>query len=440
MKNKKMIFGLLITLFVFNSACNLFSTKKKLETSIILEVSVESILRSVSGGNDNPIFLEAIDYTNEKYYINNETYINIFAKAFDKVAPDARLAAIFNTIELRDKIDFNSTNDEVLEVLGNEVDNRIDRIVDILRIRIDRYGIRNQNIQRIDGSDRILIELPAIENIDRIRRLVTARAKLEFWETYNNTEVFPFLLQANEKIKEIEKKEDELKTEEYTSAEVSEIVEAEEQETEDSVSLTESQSDEKYPLFSVLPPSVNQAGQLIEGSVIGMAHYNDTAKVNEYLNMKQVRSIFPRDMAFKWNVKPYQFDDTESFYELHAIKITGRDGNPPLDGDVVTDVRSEFDQNTGNAQVSMNMNVDGAKTWARLTKNNVGNFIAIVLDDYVFSAPKVNQEITGGRSSISGDFTVEEAKDLVNILRTSSMPAKVFIVEENRITKEKVDK
>src|SRR6056297_1343509 len=411
MKNKKMIFGLLITLFVFNSACNLFSTKKKLETSIILEVSVESILRSVSGGNDNPIFLEAIDYTNEKYYINNETYINIFAKAFDKVAPDARLAAIFNTIELRDKIDFNSTNDEVLEVLGNEVDNRIDRIVDILRIRIDRYGIRNQNIQRIDGSDRILIELPAIENIKRIRRLVTARAKLEFWETYNNPEVFPFLLQTNEIIKEIEKKKEELKT-------------------KDSVSVTESQIDERYPLFSVLSPSVNQSGQLIEGSVIGMAHYNDTSKVNEYLNMKQVRSIFPRDISFKWHVKPYKHDDTQSFYELHALKITGRDGKPPLDGDVVTDARSEFDQNTGSAEVSMSMNADGAKIWARLTKNNVGNFIAIVLDNYVYSAPRVNQEITGGRSSISGHFTVEEAKDLANILKSGKLPAPAQIMQE----------
>jgi len=421
MKNKKIILGLLITLFVFNSACNLFSTKKKLETNIILEVSVESILRSVSGGNDNPSFFEAIDYANEKYYVNNEPYINIFAKAFDKIDPDARLAAIFNTIELRDKIDFDSTNDEVLEVLRNEVDKRIDRIIDILRIRIDRYGIRNQNIQRIDGSDRILIELPAIENIKRIRRLVTARAKLEFWETYNNPEVFPFLLQTNEIIKEIEKKKEELKT-------------------KDSVSVTESQIDERYPLFSVLSPSVNQSGQLIEGSVIGMAHYNDTSKVNEYLNMKQVRSIFPRDISFKWHVKPYKHDDTQSFYELHALKITGRDGKPPLAGDVVTDARSEFDQNTGSALVSMSMNADGAKIWARLTKNNVGNFIAIVLDNYVYSAPRVNQEITDGRSSISGDFTVEEAKDLVNILRTLSMPATVSIVEENRITKEKVDK
>ncbi|HSH52891.1 MAG TPA: hypothetical protein VK982_14290, partial [Bacteroidales bacterium] len=352
MKNKKIILGLLITLFVFNSACNLFSTKKKLETNIILEVSVESILRSVSGGNDNPSFLEAIDYANEKYYVDNEPYINIFAKAFDKIDPHAQLAAIFNTIELRDKIDFNSTNDEVLEVLRNEVDKRIDRIIDILRIRIDRYGIRNQNIQRIDGSDRILIELPAIENIERIRRLVTARAKLEFWETYNNPEVFPFLLQANEIIKEIEKEEEELKA-------------------KDSVSVTEAQIDERYPLFSVLSPSVNQSGQLIEGSVIGMAHYNDTSIVNEYLNMKQVRSIFPRDISFKWHVKPYKHDDTQSFYELHALKITSRDGKPPLDGGVVTDARSEFDQNTGSALVSMSMNADGAKIWARLTKNNV---------------------------------------------------------------------
>jgi SecD/SecF fusion protein len=181
----------------------------------------------------------------------------------------------------------------------------------------------------------------------------------------------------------------------------------------------------------VLQPSIHpQTGQLMSGSVIGMAHYSDTAKVREYLSMPQVNSIFPRDIKFFWHVKPYKYDDTESYYELHAIKATGRNGQAPLDGDAVTDARSEFGQNQGNAQVTMSMDAEGAKTWARLTKNNIGGFIAIVLDGYVYSAPRVNSEIRGGNSQIEGDFTIAEAKDLANILKSGKMPASANIIQE----------
>ncbi len=422
--------------------------------NVILEISVEDIIKGMANNSTDSTFRAALKQAKEYKLDSREDFITLFGRAFNEIDPDARLAAIFNTIELKDKIDFNSTNEEVLDVIREESKDAIDNSFNIINSRIDRFGVVQPNIQRLEGqAGRVMVSLPGVKDQGRVRDLLQGTANLEFWETYNNTDVYSFLLQANEKIKEIEsakkemEKTEETPAEEDIESEVSETVEAEEQETEDepslldqlesdetqedSVSLTESQIDERYPLFSVLRPSINpQSGQPMDGSVIGMAHYSDTSKVNEYLNMKQVRSIFPRDMTFKWHVKPYKYDDSESFYELHAIKITGRDGKPPLDGDVVTDARSEFDQNSGSAEVSMSMNADGAKIWARLTKNNVGNFIAIVLDNYVYSAPRVNQEITGGRSSISGDFTVEEAKDLANILKSGKLPAPARIIQE----------
>ncbi|PLX17910.1 MAG: protein translocase subunit SecD, partial [Marinilabiliales bacterium] len=298
-----------------------------------------------------------------------------------------------------------------------------------------------------------MVELPGVKDQERVRDLLQGTANLEFWETYNNTQVYGYLLKANEVIYEIEKAERELAKTEEESIEVKDQTElaseqenVEEQEGEelalldqlesdsiaqDSTDLNQAQITERYPLFSVLRPSINSnTGQPMEGSVVGMAHYSDTSKVNAYLNKEQVKTVFPRDMMFKWHVKAYKYDESESFYELHAIKVTGRDGKAPLDGDVVTDARSEFDQNSGSAEVTMSMNADGAKTWARLTKNNVGNFIAIVLDNYVYSAPRVSQEITGGRSNISGDFTVNEAKDLANILKSGKLPAPARIIQE----------
>jgi len=421
--------------------------------NVILEISVEDIIKAMANNSKDSTFRAAIERANEYQKESREDYITLFGRAFNEIDPDARLAAIFNTLELKEKVDFNSTNSEVLDVIRAESKDAIDNSYNILRSRIDRFGVVQPNIQRLEGqTGRIMVELPGVKDQKRVRDLLQGTANLEFWETYNNTEIYPFLLQANERIHELEQAKKEIEKQE--TSEESEVVEEvadeldaeeegveedlslldqiESEETkEDTAALTDNQLTERYPLFSKLRPSINpRTNQPMEGSVIGMAQYTDTAEVNDYLNMKQVRSIFPRDISFKWHVKPYKHDETESFYELHALKVTGRDGKPPLDGDVVTDARSEFDQNTGSAEVSMTMNADGAKTWARLTKNNVGSFIAIVLDDYVYSAPRVNQEITGGRSSISGDFTVEEAKDLANILKSGKLPAPAQIMQE----------
>ncbi len=415
--------------------------------NVILEISVEDIIKAMANNSKDTTFKQALSLAKEYSKESREDYITLFGRAFNEIDPNAKLAAVFNTIELKDKVDFNSTNEDVLKVIREESKDAIDNSFNILRSRIDRFGVVQPNIQRLEGSTgRIMVELPGVKDQERVRDLLQGTANLEFWETYNNTQVYGYLLQANEAIYGIEKAQKELEKSEEAVVEVEETVTEEQiEETEelslldqlesdsiaqDSTDLTQNQIAERYPLFSVLRPSINpQSGQPMEGSVVGMAHFSDTSEVNKYLKMDQVSSVFPRDMVFKWHVKAYKYDESASYYELHAIKVTGRDGKAPLDGDVVTDARSEFDQ-SGGAEVSMAMNADGAKTWARLTKNNVGGFIAIVLDDYVYSAPRVNQEITGGRSSISGDFTVNEAKDLANILKSGKLPAPARIIQE----------
>ena len=414
---------------------------------VILEISVEDIIKGMANNSKDTTFQKAISLAKEYSKESRDDYVTLFGRAFNEIDPNAKLAAIFNTIELKDKIDFNSTNEDVIKIIREESKDAIDNSFNILRSRIDRFGVVQPNIQRLEGSGRIMVALPGVKDQDRVRDLLQGTANLEFWETYNNTQAYTYLLQANEVIYEIEQAQKELNKTEETVIETEEVRTEEPKEeseelslldklesdsiAQDSTDLTQNQIAERYPLFSVLRPSINQqSGQPMDGSVVGMSHYSDTSKVNAYLKMSHVISVFPRDMKFKWHVKPFKYDESDSYYELHAIKVTGRDGKAPLDGDVVTDARSEFDQNSGSAEVSMGMNADGAKTWARLTKNNIGNFIAIVLDDYVYSAPRVNQEITGGRSSISGDFTVNEAKDLANILKSGKLPAPARIIQE----------
>ncbi len=395
-----MISACVLVAFIF--ATFTLSCKKKLENKFLVRVSVEELFLSLSNNSKDEKFLEALSVANDMQRARSESYVTLFGKAFNKVDSKARLAKIFSTIDLRNKINFSSTNEEVLEVLQEQMDQVINKTINILKTRIDHYGIRHQNIQRVDNSENILIELPEVENIESIKKLIETTAKLEFWETYENPEVYQYLNEANKKIREAREK----------------IVED-----------TAQQMAKEYPLFNILKPMANSNGQLINTPVVGVAHFNDTAKVNQYLQMKKIRSIVPRDLEFHWGVKPY--DDNEEFYPLYAIKKTGREGKAPLTGEVVKDVNAQFGRNQARAEVLMSMNAEGAKIWARLTKNNVQKFIAIVLDGYVYSAPRVNQEITGGQSSISGDFTVKEAKELANVLKSGKLPAPVRIIEEN---------
>ncbi|MFO7922659.1 MAG: protein translocase subunit SecDF [Bacteroidales bacterium] len=419
--------------------------------NVTLEVSSYEIIRALSNYSSDPTFVKALDLAREYQRTSNEDFITLFGRAFETVDPNARLAAIFSTVELRDRISYNSTNQEVLSVVRDEVEKAIDNSFNILRSRIDRFGVSQPNIQKLETHGRILVELPGIKEPERVRSLLQGTANLEFWETYENQDIYPFLVEANERIKEIEEAQRALTPDEQTEITTApgpgtedELLPADEPGTQeeslldlldrDTTELDEDMAPEQmlaeFPLFSILNPSVGPDGQLMGGSVIGVAEYRDTARVNEYLNIPQVRQLFPRDLRFFWGVKPPRYDDTESFYELHAIKVTSRDGQPPLDGDVITDARVEFGQTQASAEVTMAMNAEGARIWARLTKENIGRAIAIVLDDYVYSAPRVDQEITGGRSQITGDFSITEAQDLSNVLRSGALPAPARIIQE----------
>ncbi len=409
--------------------------------NVTLEVEVRDIIRAMSNYSTDETFVKALARADELRKNSQDDYVTLFGRAFEEIDPNAKLASVFNTLELRDRVNFNTTNAEVLNIIREETNAAIDNAFNIIRTRIDRFGVAQPNIQHLQTRGRILVELPGVKDQSRVRTLLQGTANLEFWETYENQEVYPFLLQANERIKELE----DLKTanEPVESSDETASTEADTTKTENSL-LAEMEAEKadssatgidnladfqkQYPLFAVLNPSTDQSGQLFPGPAIGIAQAKDTSKVNAYLNSPQVKSLFPRDMMFRWTAK--SVDQAGNFYRLIAIKVTTRDGRAPLTGDVITDARQDYDQRGSNPEVSMQMNPEGAKIWQRMTKENVGKSIAIVLDGYVRSFPTVNGEIPGGRSSITGLESIEEAQDLANVLKSGKMPAPAHIVEE----------
>lgn len=421
--------------------------------NVTLEVSVRDLIRAMSNYSNDSTFVAALNRASQMQRESQEDFVTLFGRAFEEVDPNARLASIFNTLELRDRINFNTSNAEVLDVIRQETDAAIDNSFNILRTRIDRFGVAQPNIQQLQTKGRILVELPGVKDQNRVRNLLQGTAKLEFWETYENQEVYPYLLQANERIKNMQTNgfmnpEDgqaadttaaqqdtasETATEETAQADttesslLSELESGAEGDTTAGVeTLQELQKD--YPLFAVLNPSTTQQGNLLQGPVVGIAHAKDTALINEYLQKEQVNSLFPRNMMFRWTAN--SVDESGSYFRLIALKSTTRDGQAPLDGDAIVDARQDFDQFGSNPEVAMTMNSEGGKVWQRMTKENIGKSIAIVLDDYVRSFPTVQNEISGGRSSITGLESIEEAKDLANILKSGKMPAPARIIQE----------
>lgn len=419
--------------------------------NVTLEVSVVDIVRALAGDKDNPVFTQAIDLAIEKQKDSQEDFVTLFGQSFKEVDPNASLAAIFNSVELKDRINFNSTNDQVLKVIREETKGAIDRTFNILRTRIDRFGVAQPNIQQLQTAGRILVELPGIKEPERVRKLLQGTAQLEFWETYQFPELVSFFEEANRRLAEEAAPETADTT---TLAQEEEVPETPSEVTSDTTLLAQtdttgsslldkiadstemddrSASFEKYakenPLFAYLNPAIfpNAQGQYYpgEGATVGFAAIKDTARVNAML--QKVKNIFPRDMKLMWTVKPEK--DRPNLLELMALKVTSRDREAPLGGDAVIDARQDYDQN-GRVEITMLMNSEGAKTWKRLTGDNIGKQIAIVLDNYVYSAPRVNNEIPNGRSSISGNFTVEEALDLANILKAGKLPAPARIVQE----------
>lgn len=410
--------------------------------NVILEVSVVDVLKSLSNYSTDTTFVRALEMAKQaqKAEGGQTNFVTLFGQCFEKIDPNASLAAIFNTSATRGKMDFKSTNAEVLNVLRDETEAAISNSFQILRTRIDRFGVAQPNIQRLGNTGRILVELPGIKDSERVRKLLQGTANLEFWETYDNTEVYQYLAEANAKIKEI----NDLKAKETVEDSNEEVVEEVDAETtSESNSLidklaadsTENVADvnsadaaKNYPLFSLLNPYFTQDGRLRPGASVGFCHFKDTAAVNAMLNEPLVKALFPRNLKLLWSVK--SFDEGGNFFELIAIKVTSRDGQPALSGDVVTDASDEYAQGRGVSEVSMSMNAEGARKWARITKENIGKSVAIVLDNYVYSYPTVQSEIKGGRSSITGNFTVAEAKDLANILKSGKMPAPARIEQE----------
>ena len=460
--NSEKVFDILITEYTY-SECKQRELNLGLDLkggmNVTLEVMVIDVVKALSNNSKDEIFNAAIANTLKAQEDSQEDFVTLFGMEYEKLAPapNTGLSVLFSTPDLRDKVDFTKTNQEVIKVLKIEVEDAISRSFNILRSRIDRFGVTQPNIQRLETAGRILVELPGIKDPERARKLLQSTAQLEFWETYEYNELFQAFESANVYLRSIEAGTDESKeviteeTIEEVAIEVPEEVKDSVGENEDEVEPEESSlladlledslstdstnkglSFEEFaaenPLYAVLYPNVNQqTGQLNPGPVVGVCAVKDTAEVNAYLNDKAVRKFFPIDVIFSYTVKPYDADG--KFVQLVALK-SDRGGKAAMEGDVVTDASEAFGQFSSTAEVSMQMNAEGAKQWKRLTADNIGKSVAIVLDGYVYSYPTVQAEIAGGRSSITGNFTLNEAKDLANILKSGKLPAPARIIEE----------
>ena len=470
--------------------------------NVTLEVSVIDVIKSMANYSTDATFNGALQKALELQKESDEDFVTLFGRAFQEIDAGAQLAAVFATRENQEKIKYNSTNEEVLEVISVEATDAINRSFDILRARIDKFGVSQPNIQKLETAGRILVELPGVKEPERVRKLLQGTAKLEFWETYENKEVYPYLEEANNKLKEIagdSKKNDLLSTiidtEESADNDSitadnepvdSESTEVETDEVDDSIaeeevadtpssllnelgvdneggeasdsdtsevaslleqlggtdtlggadSLSDGQSFTQFanenPLFAVLRPAIfqDESGKYFpgDGPVVGYVAVKDTGKVEGYLKNEKLKSIFPRDIRFMWVNKPY--DEQEKFVQLVAIRVTSREGRAPLEGDVIVDARQDYGQFSNQPEISMTMNSEGAKIWKRMTSENIGKSIAIVLDNYVYTFPNIIGEIPNGRSSITGAFTIKEAQDIANILKAGKLPAPARIVEE----------
>lgn len=408
--------------------------------NVTMEVSVPDIIRVLSGNNTSETFTKAMALAQEKQKSSGTDFVTLFIESFKEVDPNAQLASVFSTFELKDKVNFNSTNDEVEKVIREEVDGAVNNSFKVLRTRIDRFGVVQPNIQKLSQPGRILIELPGVKEPERVRKLLQGSANLEFWETYDLAEILPQLIQINNELAqrnattEVQKTPAETATQEVKKDTVQndDLAALMDSLQTDSAELTQEEQLAQYkkqnPLFAILNPSVNQAGQAYRGPAVGMVHYTDTAAVTAMLNSQIAKQVLPRDLRFAWTVKA--IDEAGSVYQLIALKAQ-RDGHASLEGDVITDARADFSQTSAYANVSMTMNAEGAKAWQRITKENIGKSIAIVLDGFVYSFPTVQNEISGGSSQITGNFTVEEAKDLANTLNSGKMPAPARIIQED---------
>ena len=409
--------------------------------NVILEVSIPDVIKALADNKPDENFNQALATAAKQATNSQDDVITLFIKEYHRIAPDAKLSELFATQQLKDKVNQKSSDAEVEKVLRSEVKAAVENSYNVLRTRIDRFGVVQPNIQSLeDRMGRIMVELPGIKEPERVRKLLQGSANLEFWETYTAKELLPVMQSVDNKLRDV------LATTASTTTDSTEVIATEEVVAEatpakaisaaDSIaaalkgnqqeaSINMEQIKKEHPLMAIL--QLNSSGQ---GPIIGYANYKDTAEINKYLAMREVIAELPKDLRLKWGVAPADFDKKGQTFELYAIKSTERNGKAPLEGDVVTDAKDDFDQH-GKPSVSMSMNTDGARRWAQLTKQNIGRSIAIVLDNYVYSAPNVSTEITGGNSIITGNFSPEQSKDLANVLKSGKMPAPAHIVQED---------
>ena len=407
--------------------------------NVILEVSVPDVLENLADHKVDAAFVKSMKEARAEHEVSQSDFITLFINAFKKNAPGRHLSEIFATQQLQGKVSPNSSDKDVEKVLRTEVQSAIDNSFLVVRTRIDKFGVVQPNIQKLEGQQgRIMVEMPGINEPERVRKLLQGSANLEFWETYNSDEIIPYLSQLNQREANHRSgaKEEvaDSAANDTASVAAAEKAEAKAQakaafktkknaKADDAAAMADAKK--QNPLFSIFQPSGN--GAL---SLVGYASARDTAEVNKIIYSALAKQILPADCRLLWSAKPADGIQAKNIYELHAIKVTTTNGRAPIEGDVVIDAKDQFNNLTGSPEVSMTMNSDGARRWAALTKANVGKAIAIVLDGTVYSAPRVNGEISGGQSSISGNFTIEDTKDLANTLKSGRMPAPAHIVQE----------
>ena len=419
----------------------LYSYQKCLETQIglgldlkggmnvVLEISVPDVVDFLADHKQDAAYQKALEVAKQEEMTSQKDFISLFVDAFHKEAPGHKLAEIFATQQLKGKVSTQSTDEEVEKALREEVAAAIDNSYNVVTNRIDQYGVVQPNIQKLEGQEgRLMVEMPGIREPERMRKLLQGSANLEFWETYNNQEVTPYLAQLDQRLANGDTKVDTTATDSTKKVQAKAAATPKFALNKNNAAKGEDAQmaalKKMHPLLSML--------QTIPGdalSLVGYANVRDTAEINKLIYGQLAKQILPSDLKLLWGAKPEDGLNKKNVYGLYALKITTSDGRAPLEGDVVTDAKDDFDQH-GRPQVSMTMNSEGAREWAALTKANVGKAIAIVLDGVVYSAPRVNGEISGGQSSISGNFTIEDTKDLANTLKSGRMPAPAKIVQE----------
>lgn len=408
--------------------------------NVVLEVSVPDVISVLADHKTDPAFVKSMNEAKQEEETSQDDFISLFVKSYHKNAPGHRLAEIFATQQMKGKVSTQSTDAEVERALRAEVQSAVDNSFNVVRNRIDKFGVVQPNIQKLEGqTGRIMVEMPGIKEPERVRKLLQGSANLEFWETYNSQEIVPSLAQLNQRFAALDSTSATAAPADTAKADTTAAKAgadkgslaaalaakgtAKKAGSKDADAQAE-QIRRQNPLFSVFQPMQGNAL-----SVVGYAVARDTADVNKIIYSDIARQVLPSDLKLVWSAKPVDFDKTGTIYELHAIKVTEPSGRAPLEGNVITTARDGFTQ-MGQPCVTMQMNSDGARRWAQLTKANINRAIAIVLDNSVYSAPRVNGEISGGNSEITGNFTIEETKDLANTLNSGKMPAPTRIVQE----------